>query len=123
MDKVKNFASQEEENNRIDKLYEEERDRLLEGKQKIPSQFFCKEFIERLPTDEELDEEGYYDDTGDYMSWGYALFGYWEHGEQAASSIDIWDWIYFYEGIEEGNHNQVAEALEGILDKVVKIEE
>lgn len=50
----------------------------------IPSKEFCEKYLERLPTEEEIEEnypEALGRDAEDYVARGYALNGIWEEDE------------------------------------------
>ena len=108
------FKEKEEDQKIIDKLYLDERDRLMAGTQPFPSPFFCEEFISRLEIGhKEADDNEIQGDSYDYMSWGYALFGYLEYAEQQVQDMNLWDWVHFYEAV---NNKKLADAIESITE-------
>jgi len=96
-------------------LYNQERDRLIEGTQPFPSPGFCQEFMDRLDEGLRLSKEyhEYLCDSVDYDAWGYALFGYLEDAEQQVGDMNLWDWVHFYEAVK---NKKLADAIESITE-------
>lgn len=106
-----------------DTQYNTERDLLIEHKGRlIPSPEFCTEFIKRLPSDEEAEKAGYYNDSADYHAWGKALFGDIHiDAELTVYQINIFEWVEIYEQValnQKLNHQEDTEQVKRILNNI-----